>query len=359
MKVPPVKLISDWIGGAPAPRIGTRSCAVPTLSMIASTTPLDTYQSPMPPSASVPPKRSAVLPEVSCRAVGSAGPPHSATVVRRRAPVAIFIEDLLRTRSRRRAAYLRRALRVKGGGPELSSLSDFVPLKRSVKLSSPLAWKGDGPDERGTVEAVGCDRPAARRQADVGTGGPGPRALRAAGAASAGAGGEGRAAGTAARQYGPRADAHARAGGAEADRSSAAEEVRGLQRRAFHREAGHRDAAAAGFGRLGAADLAGGRRTGGLAPSPPPAPQAPRAQGASGPDAVVGRESARLAGGPRAVVVPGWRDRRCDGRAAPRRTLRRPRVRRRLSARAARDRDHLRAAGEHLHGPARRAQAQR
>src|SRR5436309_3787428 len=174
---------------------------------------------------------------------------------------------------------------VKGKVGQLSSLSDFVPLKRSVNLSSPLAWKGDGPDERGTVEAVGCDRPAARRQADVGTGGPGARALRAAGAAGAGAGGEGRAAGAAARQYGPRADAHARAGGAEADRSSAAEEVRGFQRRAFHREAGHRDAAAAGFCRLGAADLAGGPRTAGLAPSPPPAPHAPRAQGASGPDA--------------------------------------------------------------------------
>src|SRR5437867_2315083 len=152
MKVPPVKLISDWIGGAPAPRIGTRSCAVPTLSMIASTTPLDTYQSPMPPSASVPPKRSAVLPEVSCRAVGSAGPPHSATVVRRRAPVPIFIEDLLRTRLRRRAAYLRRALRVKGRDPEppqppmtiadLTTLVVAEPVAHRSPGGRPRAWRG-------------------------------------------------------------------------------------------------------------------------------------------------------------------------------------------------------------------------
>src|SRR2546422_11736139 len=87
----------------------------------------------------------------------------------------------------------------------MSSLSDFVPLKRSVNLSSPLAWKGDGPDERGAVEAVGCDRPAARRQADVGTGGPGPRALRAAGAAGGGGGGGGRAGGGAGREKGGRA----------------------------------------------------------------------------------------------------------------------------------------------------------
>src|SRR5437879_4663541 len=84
----------------------------------------------------------------------------------------------------------------------VSSLSDFVPLKRSVILSSPLAWKGDGADERGAVEAVGSGRPAAGRQADDGAGGPGPGALRPAGAAAAGPGGDGRAAGAAASQYG-------------------------------------------------------------------------------------------------------------------------------------------------------------
>ena len=45
----------------------------------------------------------------------------------------------------------------------MSSLSDFVLLKRSVILSPPLAWKEDGTDERGAVEAGGCRQSAARR----------------------------------------------------------------------------------------------------------------------------------------------------------------------------------------------------
>src|SRR5438445_2362409 len=241
----------------------------------------------------------------------------------------------------------------------LSSLSDFVPLKRSVILSSPLAWKGDGADERGAVEAVGSGRPAAGRQADDGAGGPGPGALRPAGAAAAGPGGDGRAAGAAASQYGPRAGARARGGRADADRPLAAREVSGLQRRALRRKARHGDAAAAGLGRHRAPPLTGGGRARGLAPAPAPPSQAPRAPGPGGPDAAVGWEPARLARGARAVAVPGGRDRRRDGRTAPRSALRRPGMRRRLSPRAACDREHVRAAGEHLHGPARRAQAQR
>src|SRR5439155_4371132 len=107
---------------------------------------------------------------------------------------------------------------VNGFLRDLSSLSDFVPLKRSVILSSPLPWKGDGPDERGAVEAVGCGQPAAGRQADDGAGGPGPGALRPAGAAAAGPGGDGRAAGAATSQYGPRAGARARGGRSDAER---------------------------------------------------------------------------------------------------------------------------------------------
>src|SRR5438876_12004087 len=155
----------------------------------------------------------------------------------------------------------------------VSSLSDFVPLKRSVILSSPLAWKGDGADERGAVDAVGCGQPAAGRQADDGAGGPGPGALRPAGAAAAGPGVDGGAAGAAAAQYGPRAGARARGGRADADRPLAAREVSGLQRRALRRKARHGDAAAAGLGRHRAPPLAGGGRARGLAPAPAPPSQ--------------------------------------------------------------------------------------
>src|SRR5438445_4267299 len=146
----------------------------------------------------------------------------------------------------------------------LSSLSDFVPLKRSVILSSPLAWKGDGADERGAVEAVGSGRLAAGWQADDGPGGPGAGALRPAGAAAAGPGGDGRAAGAAASQYGPRADPRVRGGRADADRPLAAREVSELQRRALRGEARHGDAAAAGLGRHRAPPLTGGGRARGL-----------------------------------------------------------------------------------------------
>jgi hypothetical protein len=71
MSVPPVKANSVWMGGTlPGGITPTRSLWGPTPSTIASMTPFERYQSPIPPSVSIPPKRSAVSPAPICCARG-------------------------------------------------------------------------------------------------------------------------------------------------------------------------------------------------------------------------------------------------------------------------------------------------
>lgn len=131
-----------------------------------------------------------------------------------------------------------------------------------------------------------------------------------------------------------------------------------LQRCALHGEPAGGIATAGRERREGPPDPARAGCPRPAAPPTAPASAAARPACAGRPDAAVGQQPARLARRPWSLVMPGRRDRRCDGGSPQARTSSR-RMRRGVPARPRRDRHGPRGAVEHLHGPARGVEAQR